>query len=487
MRKMPNKKAEEILFTLKKINEDINFINTDVIQLIANKKLLSFAYKTIKTKKSFITNNVNKDWFLFNKDKLCCSLYQNKGRVFFQAATKKSFIKSKVQTPLTFNLLTKKIVVKTLQLVLEAIFKESLLKSGFGYNTRYTALQKIKMSFGDSRWVIKTRIKSCFNTLKHCLLFDTIYERIKCKKTIKLIRALFNERNQKKTTFYAGIPKKNSLGIFFSNLFLSRLDYFVRSLKNFYVTSKKHRNLKPVRYTLRAEIQTTTNTKRRTLTKQLYKNFCEDSDFRSFFYVRYGDSFVIAVRGGHRKEAIIILKKIDVFIQKKLFLELEQSKTLLIPFRKNDFTFVGIRISDNSSEYLNNSRRPVKTIPKSLQFYAPTEKILERFKKNSFINKDKNGNYQANSLKRLINLSHANILKYYNKVIATFLGYYYFADNYYSMQKSTAFFIRHSCALTLKLKYKLRSRSNIFARFGRQLTCPKTKQQLNTICFFANK
>jgi hypothetical protein len=473
---MPIKKAEALLFKLNKRNEDNGFINKDVIQLIANQKLLSFVYNKIKTKKGFITNGAKRDWFLLNKDRLCRYLYQNRGRFFFQVATNKNFIKSKVQAPLTFNLLAKKIVVKTLQLVLEAIFKESFFLSGFGYNTTvFLALHKIKMSFGNSPWVIETRIKSCFDTLKHCLLFDILHERIKCKKTIGLIRALFNARNQ--TIAGIGLPQKNALGIFLRNLLLNRLDYFVRHLKNFYVTSKKHKKINPLQYTLRAQIQITTNTTKRRVLMQLYKKFCEVSDFRSLFYVRYGASFVIAI-SGHRKEAIKILKKIDTFIKKKLFLELEQSRTLLVPFQKNDFTFVGIRISHNFSKFFNKKRQ-------ALQLYAPTEKILERFKRNSFIEKDKNGKYQAISLEKLINLSHANILKYYNKVITSFLGYYYFVDNYYSMQKSAAFFLRHSCALTLKLKYRLRSQPSIFAKFGRQLTCPKTKQQLNTGFFLA--
>jgi hypothetical protein len=137
------KKAEEILFKLKKLNKS-RFLNTHVIELITNEKLLAFAYETIKKQKTAIKNSLNNGWFLLSK--LCRSLYQKGGTFFFQSTYKKSFFESK--TPLTFNRLAKKVVIKTLQLVLEAIFKGSFLKKS--WNTTATALQKIKKSFGNS-------------------------------------------------------------------------------------------------------------------------------------------------------------------------------------------------------------------------------------------------------------------------------------------------------------------------------------------------
>jgi hypothetical protein len=386
---MCKKKAEEILFRLKKINEGIHFINRDVIQLIANKKLLAFAYKTIKNKKSFIINSKDNDWFFLNRHKLWRYIYQDEGRFFFQTANNRSFVKSKLEVSLIFTPLAKKTLLKTLQLVLEAIFKESLFESGFSFNRPKAALQKIKISFQNAFWVIQTRIKSCFDSVKHSLLFPILHNRIKCKNTISLIRALINKRNEiKKGSFFAGIPK-NILGNLLCNLFLNNLDYFVRRVKFFYVTSKKHRKINPFYYTLKACLQTTTTTtKRRSINKKLHNFFCEvmaDSDFRRLFYVRYGDSFVIAVCGRY-KESISILKKIDTFIQKNLFLELEQARTFLVPFRKSEFTFVGTRVVNNSfSEYLNNksnNKRTVKTIQDffGLQLYAPIEKILGKFK-----------------------------------------------------------------------------------------------------------
>jgi hypothetical protein len=460
-----HKKAEEILFKLKKLNESI-FINTKVIQLIANEKLLAFAYKTIKTKKNFIKKKLNNNWFLLNKQKLCRYIYQKKGTLFFKIAHKKSFFQSK-KAQLTLNLLAKKVVIKNLELVLKAIFKGSFLEKIFFCGKTTSALQKIKMSFGNSSWVIQTRIKSCFDKLKHCLLFKIIHERIQCKKTIGLVRALLNERNQTYFSSYnAGIPQKNVLGGLLCNLFLNKLDYFLRRLKNSYVTSKKNPKIS---------------------TYSLGTNLIK-SAFRRLFYVRFSDTFAVAISGGRRKEVVSILKKIDTFLQKKLFLELEQSRTLLIAFRKSEFIFIGTRIV-NSSEYQSKKKlreQPVKIICKPLQLYAPIEKIMEKFKKNSFIKKDKNGKYQALSLERLINLSHVAILKYYNKVIASFLDYFFFVDNYFSMQKKVVFFLRHSCALTLKLKYSLRSRFKVFSKFGRHLTCPKTKQYL-TIRLVAKK
>jgi len=45
--------------------------------------------------------------------------------------------------------------------------------------------------------------------------------------------------------------------------------------------------------------------------------------------------------------------------------------------------------------------------------------------------------------------------------------------------------LKHSYALTLVLKYKLRFRSKVFKKFGKYLTCPGTKKELYIPSTFA--
>jgi len=62
-----------------------------------------------------------------------------------------------------------------------------------------------------------------------------------------------------------------------------------------------------------------------------------------------------------------------------------------------------------------------------------------------------------------------DILKYYNSVIRGILNYYSFADNHSSLGM-IVHGLKHSCALTLKGKFKLASRAAIFKKYGHLLT-----------------
>jgi hypothetical protein len=57
------------------------------------------------------------------------------------------------------------------------------------------------------------------------------------------------------------------------------------------------------------------------------------------------------------------------------------------------------------------------------------------------------------------------------------MNYFCFVDNRKSMG-SIIHGLKMSCALTLALKYKLRTAAKAFGTYGSELTCPKTKTKL---------
>ena len=69
---------------------------------------------------------------------------------------------------------------------------------------------------------------------------------------------------------------------------------------------------------------------------------------------------------------------------------------------------------------------------------------------------------------RCINLSHRNILRYYNFVIYGVFNYYSFVENKKSFL-SFVYGLNLSCARTLALKYKLCQASKIYKKFGVKL------------------
>ena len=113
-----------------------------------------------------------------------------------------------------------------------------------------------------------------------------------------------------------------------------------------------------------------------------------------------------------------------------------------------------------------------------LSLHAPIEKILDKLTARGFIKYNANGSIRlATARKSLVNLDHADILGYYNSVINGILNYYTFADNRSSLG-SIYRILKDSCALTLALKYKLRTMGKTYAKFKRYLACPITDKTL---------
>lgn len=77
-------------------------------------------------------------------------------------------------------------------------------------------------------------------------------------------------------------------------------------------------------------------------------------------------------------------------------------------------------------------------------------------------------------------LSHSDILALYNHKIRGLLNYYSFAGNRGNLQK-VIWFLVTSCALTLALEWKLRTRKKAFNKFVAHFMCPNTKSSLNKV------
>jgi hypothetical protein len=80
-------------------------------------------------------------------------------------------------------------------------------------------------------------------------------------------------------------------------------------------------------------------------------------------------------------------------------------------------------------------------------------------------------------MRSLVNLDHRNIILLYNAVIRGLLNYYSFADNRKSMG-TIVHGLKMSCALTLALKYKLRTAAKTFQKFGSLLKCPESEAKI---------
>jgi hypothetical protein len=206
----------------------------------------------------------------------------------------------------------------------------------------------------------------------------------------------------------------------------------------------------------------------------------QDPNFRRLFYIRYADDFVILI-AGPKNDALLIRSQIKDFLKKSCDLELNLDKSVISHITKEGFSFLGAQCI--KANMIRNHIVEVKGISKSrrahtrLRVQAPILQLLDKLLANGFIKRNHLNRLLATSRRDLVNLSHQDILKFYNIRTKGVLNYYSFAGNYSSLHRIIGF-LKMSCALTLALKYKLRTARSAFSKFGPKLMDPDSLQEL---------
>ena len=120
-----------------------------------------------------------------------------------------------------------------------------------------------------------------------------------------------------------------------------------------------------------------------------------------------------------------------------------------------------------------------------LSLKAPINALVLQLKERGFLKSPCRGDsrsfksFEATGVGPLTNLEHRGILLHYNAVIRDLWKTYALADNRKSLG-SLVHALKHSCALTLALKYKLRGRAKAFKKFGKELQCPDSGTKFYT-------
>lgn len=70
----------------------------------------------------------------------------------------------------------------------------------------------------------------------------------------------------------------------------------------------------------------------------------------------------------------------------------------------------------------------------------------------------------------MVNSDHADILKYYNSVIRGVYNYYSFVNNTQDLFH-VIWRLTESCALTLAIRFKLKTMKKVYRKFGKDLGC----------------
>jgi Type II intron maturase len=112
-----------------------------------------------------------------------------------------------------------------------------------------------------------------------------------------------------------------------------------------------------------------------------------------------------------------------------------------------------------------------------LRVKTPSNNLIQELKKGGFIRQNKLGKYIPQAFTYMVNLSHYEIISFYNSKIHGILNLYGFASNRFRLG-SVLWMLKASCALTLARKFKLRTMRKVFRKFGSNLKCSETEKEL---------
>lgn len=174
----------------------------------------------------------------------------------------------------------------------------------------------------------------------------------------------------------------------------------------------------------------------------------KDSNFIRIHYVRYADDFIIGIEGSYNL-AKEILKKVELFVNNKLGLKFNHDKTDIIDFEKDSVNFLGFNIR---GPFHKRALKPIETIRSNgriisrrtkgrLVIEMDTAKVLKKLLNSGFVKKvvshrdHKDLEYKGTFKGNLINLDHADIIRYYNSVIRGLQNYYSFCRNRISIAR----------------------------------------------------
>jgi hypothetical protein len=159
-------------------------------------------------------------------------------------------------------------------------------------------------------------------------------------------------------------------------------------------------------------------------------------------YVRYADDFIIGVEGSYTL-AKKILVEISDFVEGALSLCFNPDKTGIIDYSKKSVSFLGYTLMAAEKAGINKGIEQIKVKDRVISRRKKIRvrvnmdylKVLNKLLSKGIIRKRVNhsdhkalvyrGTFQGN----LINLDHADIIRYYNSVIRGIYYYYDFVGN----------------------------------------------------------
>jgi group II intron reverse transcriptase/maturase len=414
-----------------------------------------------------------------------------------------------VTRPLGISTPRQKIVQKAIDLVLNIIFEEKFLDCSHGSRpgrSCHSALKRLQLTVGNVStytFCIEGDIKGCFDNISHAEITKGINREVDCPATLSLVKKILSagyvldgelKKYGKKAKIYKskiGTPQGVVLSPLFSNIVLHELDLYVCEVLDTEFSKGKLRKASNEYRKLRYEIKKGKylKTRRKLINKTLIvpSKVIDDPNFKRIFYTRYVDDWVIFVAGS-MEDSKYIRNKVSHKLQ-SIGLTLNLEKTHITSLRKGTCYYLGVDfgIRKNSKEHY----KPVRVVKKGntsirqrftprLILLAPILKLLKKLQDRGFVKRNSLGEFFPKGKQGLSQLSHPQIINYFNSRIRGVLNYYSCVHNRNSLWAIVRF-LKYSCALTLAKKFKLKSLAKTFKKFGPELKFINEKKKIYKI------
>ena len=357
--------------------------------------------------------------------------------------------------PLGIPAFEDKLVQEVVRMILEAIYEGHFETTSHGFRPKrscHTALLHIQKTFSGAKWFIEGDIKGFFDNIDHDVLVGILRERISDDRFIRLIRKFLKAGYVEDWTFhntYSGMPQGGIVSPILANIYLDKLDKYVKEYIRHFDMGTKRRPGKESndlanerKRTVRKLKKVKDGTEKAALVARLKAIEQEraafpsgdemDGSYSRLKYIRYADDFILGVIGS-KEDALRIKEDIKSFLSESLALELSEEKTLITHTGKSA-KFLGYEITVTRN---NHQRRDVqgrlrrtygKRVRLNVSMATLRDKLLEY---GAMEIKLRNGKeiWKPKCRSGLIFNDDLEILDRYNRETVGFCNYYLIANN----------------------------------------------------------
>ena len=381
--------------------------------------------------------------------------------------------------PLGIPAFEDKLVQEVVRMILEAIYEGHFETTSHGFRPKrscHTALLHIQKTFSGAKWFIEGDIKGFFDNIDHDVLVGILRERISDDRFIRLIRKFLKAGYVEDWTFhntYSGMPQGGIVSPILANIYLDKLDKYVKEYIRHFDMGTKRRPGKESndlanerKRTVRKLKKIKDGTEKAALVARLKAIEQEraafpsgdemDGSYRRLKYIRYADDFILGVIGS-KEDALRIKEDIKSFLSESLALELSEEKTLITHTGKSA-KFLGYEIFVRKSNDTKRSKYGVlrRVFNKRIQLALGKDTFKKKLLEYRVLEiKIHNGKeyWKAKSRPKLSNNNDFEILDRYNKEIKGIYNYYCLANNCSSLSK-LGYIMKYSMYKTFAAKYR---------------------------------